>query len=153
MTPVDKLFAGVCITARTPNLPDCLLCVSPDASSESPSEESGEGMPEWSPTLFVSERNSQLKKTYFVRFHGDQRADGSHQYRSLISPFDKLHPGTIVGERVFTSEDDMLQSVKRRLPADTNVRSVLKRIRSPKGLHCVLELTDFEAESLGWNTG
>lgn len=94
-----------------------------------------------------------MKKTYFVRFHGYQQADGSHQYRSSISPFDKPHPGMTAAERVFTSEDDMLQTVKRRLPANTDVRSVLKRIRSPKGLHCVLELTDFEAESLGQVTG
>jgi hypothetical protein len=130
-----------------------LLCLSPNASSESPSAESGESMPEWSPNLFASEGNSQLKKTYFIRFHGYQQADGSHQHRSSISPFDKPHPGTIAVEQVFTSEDDMLLTVKRRLPANTNVRSVLKRIRSPNGLHCVLELTDFEAESVGWITG
>jgi hypothetical protein len=77
---------------------------------------------------------------YFLQLTGVKRDDGSYQYRSLIHRLG----GALALHKVFENEADMLIT--------ENIRNVLGLIRDGSYQWPSLELSDEQAEILGWNS-
>jgi hypothetical protein len=55
-----------------------------------------------------------------------------------------------IGERVFTDEYELIETINPLLPQGSDVRNVISHIENPDGFLYLLYLSSEEANSLGW---
>lgn len=89
------------------------------------------------------------KKNYFVIFSSKKQSDDSHIYSTSIFP-EGGNKGSLVRQRQFASESEMVAIVNPLLPPGGDMKNVLSLIHGDEGYQKVLALTDYEAALLGW---
>lgn len=55
-----------------------------------------------------------------------------------------------IGERVFTDEYELIETINPLLPQGSDVRNIISNIENPDGFLYLLYLNSEEAGSLGW---
>ena len=86
---------------------------------------------------------------YLFCGHGESNDTGS--YIARIQPWAAcMSARGETGERVFTDECDLIETINPLLPRGSDVRDVLSHIESPEGFLYLLHLSSEEAARLGW---
>jgi hypothetical protein len=90
-----------------------------------------------------------MKRKFFVQVFAVEQ-DGSYQYRSVIFPADRPMEGSLVCEKWYRGESEMVQILNSALHNLVDAKEILRRAQSIEGWMMELELTNSEAALLDW---
>jgi hypothetical protein len=96
-----------------------------------------------------------MRKPYNIFICCDTKRLGeSYKYRVSIHPASSSDPDPIARTTTFANEAVFWQLLSAVLPpgprTDADAKNLLSRIQRPEGYDIRLDLTDEQAESLGW---